>query len=52
MGKNRLVVAKGEKVGGGMEWEVGESRCQLLPAEGKKTKSQGIAQGTIFSVLC
>ena len=27
---NRLVVAKGEGVGGGMEWEVGVSRCQLL----------------------
>ena len=28
--ENRLVVAKGEGVGGGMEWEVGVSRCELL----------------------
>ena len=28
--ENRLVVAKGEEVGGGMEWEVGDSRRKLL----------------------
>ena len=28
--ENRLVVAKGERVGGGMEWEVGVSRGKLL----------------------
>ena len=28
--ENRLVVAKGEGVEGGMEWEVGISRCKLL----------------------
>ena len=28
--ENRLVVAKGEGVGGGMEWEVAVSRCKLL----------------------
>ena len=31
--ENRLVVAKGEGVGGGMEWEVGISRCKLLYIE-------------------
>ena len=31
--ENRLVVAKGEGVGGGMEWEVGVSRCKLLYIE-------------------
>ena len=31
--ENRLVVAKGEGVGGGMEWEFGVSRCQLLYLE-------------------
>ena len=31
--ENRLVVAKGEGVGGGMEWEVGVSRCNLLYME-------------------
>ena len=28
--ENRFVVAKGEGVGGGMEWEFGVSRCKLL----------------------
>ena len=27
------MVAKGERVGGGVEWEVGVSRCQLLYTE-------------------
>ena len=27
------MVAKGESVGGGMEWEVGVSRCKLLYIE-------------------
>jgi len=31
--ENRLVVAKGEKVEGGTEWEVGVSRCKLLHVE-------------------
>ena len=31
--ENRLVVAKGEGVGGGMEWEVRVSRCKLLYRE-------------------
>ena len=31
--ENRLLVAKGEGVGGGMEWEVGVSRCKLLYIE-------------------
>ena len=31
--ENRLVVAKGEGVGGGLEWEVGVSRCKLLHVE-------------------
>ena len=31
--ENRVVVAKGEGVGGGMEWEVGVSRCKLLYIE-------------------
>ena len=31
--ENRLVVAKVEGVGGGMEWEVGVSRCELLYIE-------------------
>ena len=28
--ENRLVVAKEERVMGGMDWEVGVSRCKLL----------------------
>ena len=31
--ENRLVVAKGEGAGGGMEWEVGVSRYKLLYIE-------------------
>ena len=31
--EDRLVVAKGEGVGGGMEWEAGVSRCKLLYIE-------------------
>ena len=31
--ENRLVVAKGEGKGGGMDWELGVNRCRLLPLE-------------------
>ena len=31
--ENRLLVAKGEGAGGGMEWEFEVSRCQLLYIE-------------------
>ena len=31
--ENRLAAAKGEGVGGGMEWEAGVSRCKLLYIE-------------------
>ena len=31
--ENRLVVAKKEGVGGGMEWEVEASRCKLFYRE-------------------
>ena len=31
--ENRFVVAKGEGVGEGMEWEFGISRCKLLYRE-------------------
>ena len=31
--ENRLVFAKGQGVGGGMEWEVEVSRCKLLYIE-------------------
>ena len=30
---NRLVVAKGEREGSRMDWEVGVSRCKLLHLE-------------------
>ena len=36
--ENRLVVAKGEGVGRGMEWEGGVSRCKLLYTEWVKSK--------------
>ena len=28
--ENRVVVARGYRLGGGMEWELGISRCKLL----------------------
>ena len=31
--ENRVVVAKGERVGGGMEWKVDVRRCKLLYTE-------------------
>ena len=31
--ENRLMVAKGDRVVGGMEWEVGVNRCKLLYTE-------------------
>ena len=31
--ENRLMVAKGDHVVGGMEWEVGVNRCKLLYTE-------------------
>ena len=37
--ENRLVVAKGEGAGEGMEWEVGMSRCKLLYIKWIKTRS-------------
>ena len=49
--ENRLVVAKGEGVEGGMEWEVGGSRCKLYIQDGWTTRSCCRAQGTIFHIL-
>ena len=36
--EKRLVVAKGERVGGGTEWEFGVSRCKLLYIEWKSNR--------------
>ena len=54
--ENRLVVVKGEGVVGGMEWEIGVSRCKLLYIymewiNNKVLLSYCIAQRTIFSIL-
>ena len=32
------MVAKGEEAGGGMEWEAGMSRCELLHVEWRTDK--------------
>ena len=48
--ENRFVVAKGEG-GGGMEWELGVSRCKLLYIEWITTRSSHIALGTLFDIL-
>ena len=31
--EKRLVIAKGERGGSGMDWEFGVNRCKLLPLE-------------------
>ena len=49
--ENRLVVAKEEGVGGGMEWEFGVSRCKLLYREWINNRSYCIAQRTVFNIL-
>ena len=49
--ENRPVVAKGEGVGGGMEWEVGVSRHKLLYIEWINNKVYCIAQRSIFNIL-
>ena len=48
--ENKLVVAKGEGVGGGMKWEFVVSRCKLLYITWI-TRSYRIAQETIFNIL-
>ena len=49
--ENRLVVTKGEGVGGGGEWEVGINRCKLLYIEWVNNRSYCTAQRTIFNTL-
>ena len=36
--RRRLVVANGERAGGGMEWEAGVSSCELLYTEGTNNR--------------
>ena len=49
--ENRLVVAKGEGEGSGMDWEFGVSRCKLLHLEWISSEILLIGQGTIYSHL-
>ena len=52
--ENRVVVAKGERVGGGMEWEVDVRRCKLLYIEWINNKVLLYSTEnyrTIFSIL-
>ena len=49
--ENRLVVAKGEGYGGGMDWKFGISRCKLLYREWVNNKVLLYSQGTIFNIL-
>ena len=49
--KNRLVVTKGGRGGGGKVWEAGISRCKLLYIGWINTRSCCIAQGIIFNIL-
>ena len=46
-----MVVAKGEGVGGGMEWEVGVSKCKLLYIEWINNKVLPYSTENIFNIL-
>ena len=46
---HRLVVAKGDHGGGGLDWEFGISRCRLL--HGQSIRSYCTAQGAIVNLL-
>ena len=48
--ENRLVVAKGERVGGGMEWEVGVSKCKLLYIEWINNKVLLYSTENLYSI--
>ena len=49
--ENRLMVAKGEGEGNGMNWESGVNRCRLLPLEGLAVRFCCVALGTTSSHL-
>ena len=49
--ENRLMVAKREGEGSGMDWEFGINRCKLLPLEWITMRSCCIALGTISNQL-
>ena len=49
--ENRLVVAKGDWGGTGMDWEFGVSRCKLIHLEWINNKSYCIAQKIISNLL-
>ena len=49
--ENRLVVAKAEGEGSGMDWEFGVGRCKLLHFEWLSMQSYCIAQETISNFL-
>ena len=49
--ENRLVVAKGDWGGTGMDWEFGVSRCKLIHLERISNKSYCIAQKIISNLL-
>ena len=49
--REQLLVAKGSGVGGGMECEVGASRCKVLYTEWINNKALLYTQRTIFSIL-
>ena len=48
MDKNRLVVAKGERDGGGRAWKFGVSRCKLLHIEMVYNKVLLFSTGNYF----
>ena len=50
--ENRLVVAKGEGDGGGMDWECGISRCKLLYIEWLKNQDSIVKYRKLYSISC
>ena len=48
--ENRLVVAKGDGVGGEKEWEVGVSKCKLLYIEWINNKVLLYSTENLYSI--
>ena len=49
--ENKLVVAKRQEEGSGMDWELGFSRCKLLYLEWISNEVLLLAQGTLSHLL-
>ena len=50
--ENRLVVAKGDEGGSGMDWESGVNRCKLLHLEWISNKISAVWHRGLYLVTC